>query len=262
MSVKFDDMSTSCPECKADLLQGRHVCLSCGYNALARHGPEKPASDIQPSLDANASYSNRSKNLIDFESQVALVSGILLLLATSGVAIWKFQGPMEGPHFLAFYLLTMVTCWIGGELIRARYEARIVVMAPILVYAAVGLFRIYQGLQAGMHRFGLLILMIPVGSGLMWIGSKRMFPEGGIGNRCFTPVVFGLGFGLLLATFPILGWIGFLIVGICGAFCFGAAGMSGNGGGYSGGGGGCGGGGGGCGGGGCGGGGCGGCGGG
>lgn len=124
---------------------------------------------------------------------VASTIGMSILVAATLAAVVQSSFRLNGPEFLGYYVALMTTCWIGAELLSPRAGPSVVKWVAALIFVTAGVIRIVHGIQAGMHRFQLLICLLLFGSVLMLIGSKKIIPASNILTRCAMPVAYGLG---------------------------------------------------------------------
>ena len=80
---------------------------------------------------------------------------------------------MRGPEFLQFYLLVLISTWgISFLFGRIAGHPRIFSFMGFLLYEGVGVIRLVTGLQAGMSKFGFLVLMMLAGVALFGLRIK------------------------------------------------------------------------------------------
>lgn len=106
------------------------------------------------------------------------IATIMFLLAAGVLIVW-FSLTLKGPSFLLLYGAVFVITWLATLLIRrTRGDAWSVSFLACLFFLGIGLARFVLGLQAGMHKFGFLWVMMGVGSFLLFVRAKE-----GEGNR-------------------------------------------------------------------------------
>jgi uncharacterized membrane protein YgcG len=104
-------------------------------------------------LSASAEEESRST-----ESLNPLICSRIVLAAVLIVLTFALlQGKLDGPQFLVAFGGLFAICWISVSFIQAYSNTWYAAIVPSATLVAVAACRIIDGLEHGMHKFGLLI---------------------------------------------------------------------------------------------------------
>lgn len=261
-----------CKGCEHPIADDKVLCLKCGYHkTLKRKVNEQDTKSLGGSLGqwftSTLAEPDDQEQAEEFFSGLKPRHGSLVLLSLVGAVItmgvsYFAQMSMRGPAFIVFYAIMLAVIWFVTEMLRTIERSYYPPWIGATTFAALGVSRIFWGVQNGMERFGFLFTITIGGMIFILAGVKRIVGEEHGSNLAIKTVV--PIFGGMIAVFFLISFEIALFGGVTGLFLLmyttGLLEGIGNGsssGWFSSCGGGCGGGG--CGGGGCGGGGCGGC---
>jgi hypothetical protein len=174
------------------------TCRSCGQKMDVVEPTVPTDAELLETDSATGPPSN---------NQTLRILGIILLLLAVLASTQVTTTTVRGPEFLVVFVGLLIVCWISSELFRVGADKVRVAIVPVIVFNSVGIARIWYGLQHQMHKFSLLVIAMHVGSILILLGSRRIFPNGGRVSQFVVPFVFGLGVGVLLIVWSIFGWI-------------------------------------------------------
>ena len=217
---------SNCPRCGEGLLPEMNFCLVCGHGLETGQSllpdPSVAAQTWAPSTSRSASAMrtlrdvgtpnpsgerkkrNRVRDVEDVTSTSSSLPLMFLVMAALTVIIVSYliQAELNGRWFLGFYGTLLVGCWGFSELNRDKSDQWLPFGISLATFLSVGAMRIYYGMNQGMEKFGLLLLMMFAGATMIAVGIDAV--SGKKTTREIRIYVFLPGMTLALTLFCLL----------------------------------------------------------
>ena len=153
-----DDARLRCPTCKGEFLRKNGITVPEPQTSR----PEAPAVTPAPEPSIFFKYSGR----------LAFLAGCYALGTWIGLSL-------KGPEFLGYYLVVFFLVYLVSLIVSlVRTEHMYALWFGLLIFEGIGLTRIITGVQQGMHKFGLLGVMMILG-GIVFLATRVAREPGG-----------------------------------------------------------------------------------
>ncbi len=164
-----------CPVCLAPQTVRREsrsslICPSCFRVFRRENALPLPAGNPASAPEATPQASAP----VRWTGHIAAAAGLLAL------TLWLGMG-MKGPGFLGFYFVVWLVTFFGSLVLRRYPWFSHSGSVALVVFEGLGVSRLITGLQAGMHRFEYLILMMFIG-GWFYLLRSDIEGDGGPGG--------------------------------------------------------------------------------
>ena len=159
------DKQIHCGNCHRDftLRNALPVSDSAGSSISAATAAAEPASALE-------------MEVVQYRNPVLTwLFGFILFILLMNLAR-PFMLGLKGPGFLFFYGIVLVGIFVGLQLLRKLWEDSLhVSLVALILFEALGVVRYIDGTAIGMHRFGIMFIMMGLGGVLMFMRFESSF---------------------------------------------------------------------------------------
>jgi uncharacterized membrane protein YgcG len=104
----------------------------------------------------------------------------------TGTGLFALTEGINGPSFLIFFIIWLIGLRVALTVLRSKgHDYPFTTLACLGLFEGVGVFRIVDGHAHGLHRWGLLVVLMVIGGLLMFLRAEHFNQSGrGDGGSC------------------------------------------------------------------------------